>query len=96
LATLNAILKPLVDHAVAACAQARQASLRSDADNEKFAKAQMEGGYWLARHRQLKETLSRRTADVRRGGVRRWRPYWRSRSKPQRLALAKRGGGQRW
>jgi hypothetical protein len=47
-AALNAILKPLVDCAVAACAQARQASLRSDADNEKFAKAQMEGGYWLA------------------------------------------------
>ena len=47
-AALNAMLKPLVDRAVAACAQARQASLRSDADNEKFAKAQMEGGYWLA------------------------------------------------
>jgi len=47
-AALNAILEPLVDRAVAACAQARQASLRSDADNEKFAKAQMEGGYWLA------------------------------------------------
>ena len=47
-AALNAILKPLVDRAVAACAQARQASLRSDADNEKFVKAQMEGGYWLA------------------------------------------------
>ena len=45
---MNAILKPFVDRAVAACAQARQASLRSDADNEKFAKAQMEGGYWLA------------------------------------------------
>jgi hypothetical protein len=47
-AALNAILKPIVDRAVAACAEARQASLRSDADNEKFAKAQMEGGYWLA------------------------------------------------
>ena len=47
-AALNAILKPFVDRAVAACAEARQASLRSDADNEKFAKAQMEGGYWLA------------------------------------------------
>ena len=47
-------------------------------------------------HRQLKETLSRRTADLLRGGVRRWRLYWRSRSKPQRLALAKRGGGQQW
>jgi hypothetical protein len=52
-AALSAILKPFVDRAVAACAQARQASLRSDADNEKFAKAQMEGGYWLA---PLKET----------------------------------------
>jgi hypothetical protein len=47
-AALNEILKPLVDRAVAACAQARQASLRSDADNETFAKAQIEGGYWLA------------------------------------------------
>jgi hypothetical protein len=47
-AALNGILKPFVDRAVAACAHARQASLRSDADNEKFAKAQMEGGYWLA------------------------------------------------
>jgi hypothetical protein len=47
-AALNAILKPFVDRAVAACAEARQAALRSDSDNEKFAKAQMEGGYWLA------------------------------------------------
>ena len=47
-AALNAILTPFVDRAVAACAQARQASLRSDADNEKSAKAQMEGGYWFA------------------------------------------------
>jgi hypothetical protein len=47
-AALNAILKPLVDRAVAACAEARQASLRSEADNEKFAKAQMDDGYWLA------------------------------------------------
>ena len=47
-AALNAILKPFVDRAVAACAEARQASLRSDADNEKFVKAQIEGGYWLA------------------------------------------------
>jgi hypothetical protein len=46
-AALNAILTPFVDHAVAACAQARQASLQSDADNEKLAKAQVEGGYWL-------------------------------------------------
>ena len=52
-AALNAILKPLVDRAVAACAQARQASLRSDADNEKFAKAQIEGGYWLAPLKQI-------------------------------------------
>ena len=34
-AALSAILKPLVGRAVAACAQARQASLRSDADNER-------------------------------------------------------------
>jgi hypothetical protein len=47
-AALNAILKPFVDRAVAACAEARQASLRSDADNEKFAQAQIDGGYWLA------------------------------------------------
>jgi len=47
-AALNAILTPFVNRAVAACAKARQASLRSDADNEKFAKAQLEGGYWLA------------------------------------------------
>src|SRR3984957_14872112 len=47
-AALKAILEPLVDRAVAACVQSRRASLRSDADNEKFAKAQIEGGYWLA------------------------------------------------
>lgn len=47
-AALNAILTPSVDRAVAACAEARHASLQSEADNEKFAKAQMEGGYWLA------------------------------------------------
>ena len=40
-------LKPLIDRAVAAACVARQASLQSDANNEKFAKAQMEGGYWL-------------------------------------------------
>ena len=44
---LNAILKPLVDRAVAACAEARQASLRSDEAGEKYASAQIEGGYWL-------------------------------------------------
>ena len=46
--TLSTILKPFVDRAVAACAQARQASMRSDADNEKLAIAQIEGGYWIA------------------------------------------------
>ena len=45
---LNAMLKPLVDRAVAACAEARQASLRSDEAGAKLAGAQMEGGYWLA------------------------------------------------
>jgi hypothetical protein len=47
-AALNAILSPFVDRAVAACAEERQASLQSDADNEKFAQAQIDGGYWLA------------------------------------------------
>ena len=45
---LNAMLKPFVDSAVAACAAARQAALRSDEAGEKFASAQIEGGYWLA------------------------------------------------
>jgi hypothetical protein len=52
-ATLNAILMPIVDRAVAGCAEARQAALRSDADNKKFSKAQMEGGYWLAPLREV-------------------------------------------
>src|SRR5208282_4942240 len=47
-AALNAMLKPLVDRAVAACAEARQAALRSDEAGEKLASAQIEGGYWLA------------------------------------------------
>ena len=64
-AALNAILEPLVDRAVAACAQARQASLRSDADNEKFAKAQMEGGYWLAPLRRLRIIGRSRRRDFR-------------------------------
>jgi hypothetical protein len=55
-AALNAILKPFVDRAVAACAEARQASLRSDADNEKFAQAQMDGGYWLAPLREAADS----------------------------------------
>ena len=63
LATLNAVLKPLVDRAVAACARARQASLRSDADNEKFAKAQTESGYWLA---PLKEAADYWTVEAAR------------------------------
>ena len=44
---LNAMLKPLVDRAVAACTEARQAALRSDEAGAKLASAQMEGGYWL-------------------------------------------------
>ena len=47
-AALNAMLKPLVDRAVAACAAARQAALRSDEAGAKLASAQIEGGYWLA------------------------------------------------
>ena len=47
-AALNAMLKPLVDCAVAACAEARQAALLSDEAGAKLAGAQMEGGYWLA------------------------------------------------
>jgi hypothetical protein len=46
-AALNAMLKPLVDRAVAACAEARQTALRSDEAGAKLASAQMEGGYWL-------------------------------------------------
>ena len=45
---LNAMLKPLVDSAVVACAEARQAALRSDEAAEHLASAQIEGGYWLA------------------------------------------------
>ena len=45
---LNAMLQPLVDRAVAACGEARQAALRSDEAGEKLANAQIEGGYWLA------------------------------------------------
>src|SRR5208337_4174176 len=44
-AALNAML---VDRAVAACGEARQAALRSDEAGEKLASAQIEGGYWLA------------------------------------------------
>jgi hypothetical protein len=46
-AALNAILKPLVDRAVAACGEARQAALRSDEAGAKLANAQIKGGYWL-------------------------------------------------
>ncbi len=44
---LNAMLKPLVDRAVAACGEARQTALRSDEAGAKLAGAQIEGGYWL-------------------------------------------------
>ena len=44
-AALNAMLKPLVDRAVAACGEARQAALRSDEAGGKLASAQIEGGY---------------------------------------------------
>ena len=47
-AALNAMLKPLVDRAVAACGEPRQTALRSDEAGEKLASAQVEGGYWLA------------------------------------------------
>jgi len=46
-AALDALLKPLVERAVAACASSRQAALRSDEAGEKLANAQIEGGYWL-------------------------------------------------
>jgi hypothetical protein len=55
-AALDATLKPFVDRAVAACAEARQASLKSDADNEKFAKAQVKGGYWLAPLKEIADS----------------------------------------
>src|SRR4029077_1463325 len=42
----------------------------------------------VARHRQLERTPGRREAIFLRGGVRQWRPSWRSRAKPQRLARA--------
>jgi hypothetical protein len=45
---LKAMLKPIVDRAVAACAEARQVALRSDEAGAKLANAQIEGGYWLA------------------------------------------------
>jgi hypothetical protein len=45
---LDAILKPIVDRAVAACGEARQAALRADEAGAKYASAQIEGGYWLA------------------------------------------------
>ena len=47
-AALNAMLKPIVERAVAACAEARQAALRSDEAGAKLANALREGGYWLA------------------------------------------------
>lgn len=45
---LNALLQPVVDQAVAACTEARQASLRSDEAGARHAGAQSEGGYWIA------------------------------------------------
>ena len=47
-ATLNAMLKPLIDCSVAARGEARQAALCSDEAGAKLASAQIEGGYWLA------------------------------------------------
>ena len=47
-AVLNAMLRPLVNRAVAACVAARQAALHSDEAAGKLASAQIEGGYWLA------------------------------------------------
>jgi hypothetical protein len=46
------------------------------------------------RHRQLERTPGRREAIFLRGGVRQWRPSWRSRAKPQRLARATNGGSR--
>src|ERR1700733_11858631 len=45
-------------------------------------------------HRQLERTPGRREAIFLRGGVRQWRPSWRSRAKPQRLARATNGGSR--
>ena len=50
-AALNAMLKPLVDRAVAACAEARQAVLRSDEVGAKLVSAQMEGAIGSSRSR---------------------------------------------
>ena len=46
-AALNAMLKPLVDRAVAACAEARQAVLRSDEVVCQARERADGGGYWL-------------------------------------------------
>jgi hypothetical protein len=45
---LDALLKPAVERAVAACAKARQAGLVADEAGERLAAAQIAGGYWLA------------------------------------------------
>ena len=56
-APLNAMLRPLVDRAVAACAEARQAALRSDEAGAELVSAQMEGGYWF---KPLEEAVNHR------------------------------------
>jgi hypothetical protein len=59
-AALNAMLKPLVDRAVAVCAAALQAALRSDEAGAKLANAQIEGGYWLGSAGRRRQSLGGR------------------------------------
>jgi hypothetical protein len=44
---LDALLRPLVGHAVAACREAHQAAEKAQAASQRLATAEAEGGYWI-------------------------------------------------
>jgi len=61
---LNKLLRPLVVRAVDACRQAHRASEISLKANEVLARAEVEGGYWLAPLKDRAEATSNRAAHL--------------------------------
>ena len=45
---LSAMVKPMIERAIAVCVAARQAALLADEAGERLGAAQIAGGYWLA------------------------------------------------
>ena len=88
---LNELLKPFIEGAVAACAQARRAAARSDETGQKLAAARMEGGYWLA---PLEEAADGAAVEMARTRIEAYEAAGRAHGAARAIGLA--GRGEPW